>query len=57
MMLNSVVQFGQSDPEVTRRYETNQKQLTAAFRHALTGAIKRGSCPLRRTPARLPSSW
>lgn len=45
MMLNSVVQFGQSDPEVTRRYETNQKQLTAAFRHALTGAIKRGELP------------
>ena len=45
MMLNSVVQFGQADPEVARRYEANQQQLTAAFRHALNGAAKKGELP------------
>ena len=42
MMLNSVVQFGQSDPEVARRYEANQEQLAAAFRYALSGAARKG---------------
>jgi TetR/AcrR family transcriptional repressor of nem operon len=53
MMLNSVVQFGQADPEVARRYEANQQQLTAAFRHALNGAAKKGELPPGADPAAL----
>jgi len=45
MMLNSVVQFGQADAEVTRRYSANQELIAAAFRHALTGAVRKGELP------------
>lgn len=45
MMLNSVVAFGQSDPEVARRYAANQEQIAGAFRHALSGAVRKGELP------------
>ncbi len=45
MMLNSVVEFGRDDPDVTRRYEANQKQIGAAFAHALRGAVQKGELP------------
>lgn len=45
MMLNSVVEFGQADPEVARRYVANQEQLAGAFRHALSGAVRKGELP------------
>ena len=45
MMLNSVVEFGQADPDVARRYAANQENLTGAFRHALDGAIRKGELP------------
>jgi TetR/AcrR family transcriptional repressor of nem operon len=42
MMLNSVVQFGEADPEVARRYAANQEEIAGAFRHALDGAARKG---------------
>ncbi len=42
MMLNSVVEFGQADPDVARRYAANQEQIAGAFRHALSGAARKG---------------
>lgn len=45
MMLNSVVEFGQADPEVARRYMANQEHLAGAFRHALGGAVRKGELP------------
>lgn len=45
MMLNSVVEFGRADPDVSRRCDANQQQLAAGFRHALSGAVKKGELP------------
>jgi TetR/AcrR family transcriptional repressor of nem operon len=45
MMLNSVVEFGQADPDVARRYVANQEHLVGAFRHALAGAVRKGELP------------
>jgi len=45
MMLNSVVEFGRADADVTRRYEANQQQVAAAFHHALGVAVKKGELP------------
>jgi len=45
MMLNSVVEFGQADPEVARRYVANQEHIAGAFRHALGGAVRKGELP------------
>jgi len=45
MMLNSVVEFGQADAEVTRRYNANQEHIVGAFRHALSGAVRKGELP------------
>ena len=42
MMLNSVVEFGQADAEVARRYVANQEHIVGAFRHALSGAVRKG---------------
>ena len=53
MMLNSVVEFGQADPDVARRYEANQQQIAAAFRHALAGAARKGQLPTGADPASL----
>lgn len=53
MMLNSVVQFGQADAEVARRYEANERQIADAFRHALEGAVRKGELPAHADPAAL----
>jgi TetR/AcrR family transcriptional regulator, transcriptional repressor for nem operon len=45
MMLNSVVEFGEADPEVARRYAANQDHIAGAFRHALSGAVRKGELP------------
>ena len=45
MMLNSVVEFGRADADVTRRYVANQQQIVAAFHHALGVAVKKGELP------------
>ena len=45
MMLNSVVEFGQADAEVARRYLANQEHIMGAFRHALSGAVRKGELP------------
>ena len=45
MMLNSVVEFGEADAEVSRRYAANQEHIAGAFRHALAGAVRKGELP------------
>lgn len=45
MMLNSVVEFGRADADVSRRCDANQQQLAGGFRHALSGAVKKGELP------------
>lgn len=45
MMLNSVVEFGEADPDIARRYSENQQQIVDAFRHALRGAVQAGELP------------
>ena len=45
MMLNSVVEFGQADAEVARRYVANEQFIIGAFRHALSGAVQKGELP------------
>jgi TetR/AcrR family transcriptional repressor of nem operon len=42
MMLNSVVEFGRADADVSRRCDANQQQIAGGFRHALSGAVKKG---------------
>ena len=49
MMLNSVVEFGQADAEVARRYVANQEHIVGAFRHALSGAVRKGEFPRAST--------
>ena len=57
MMLNSVVQFGQADPEVARRYAANQEEIAGAFRHALAARREKVNCRPMPTRRRSRSSW